>query len=1107
MSRLLNNSEQIRTALKSRNLYSFDSEYPQQSQSFGNQIIDAVNSISSVVRPYSGYDLSNTVFGRIVGDRTPISEIGLVMLGKQFAFSATKRAATEIIPTVKPLNLFLKGEPLISLKKNYRITRSEDSSLFQRFLDITTFYTPARDNIFDQNSTNLDYLRNTGDFQLDVLASQLNRNLYVGSVFFFDNTLGDRVKPRNIEIVPNKTYFTTNEEFTAYDYKIVRREDWVLDGNVGMRDSASLDAAGSPEYAPDLDFVKDYFGKSDATPPKQLSDLAQLNDWVDEDTGFSGDNDRNKIIWGRDGASANLNNNNNVLRGVSEEEVQTNLSFSNDLENKFNNRKGLLAYTRNLINAKGGQIGDITRKAFKRGNEITGFNGSGLWKAPENALESFRGREGIRQHTVLDQYDRFAKAIRFQGNIVYEGNENSVVYKSVIPKIHPVLDEDGRINNKNMMFAIENLAVKFIDSDGGVEDDNVDSNFRYLDDEYSTKIPKCEVGQFGGRVMWFPPYNLEFVETSTANFESTVMVGRNEPVYNYLHGERSGTIRFTLIMDYPPHLKNYKGINKHKDIAEFFAFGGEGVNYDLPDPSDLLEEVGEIIDPVPDVVVYDDNPPRKTVKLHFPNDVPNYTQVSNVFDLMHRELQYEMVANTVRYFPIFPDTTQSGSGDGSGNNFGLNFNDIYRAGVVNLLPREGVTAVTATYLDEDKIPQNFSQYSYNPDDGFNTYQGILSGNTVTNIRTFENQKPVTNLDNLLKEAFADERNFQIFKIVLTGSATKRFADQSRQAEYNRLLALRRIESVKKLIDARLKVLFDTTLDASGIEIEIENRGSRDSQSIDADTKQAKKERFVEVKIARNDNRLEFEKELISDQKKQIEDNNRRREELNNQIAAIRRTHECYLNERGTGDDKGLLKGFQAASGRYFSPVFHSQTPEDFHRRLTFLQQCLRQGRAMKSNQEIDDDGIVRARNSVFGRQPICVLRIGDFFHTKIIIENLTIDYDEAPWDTNPEGFGMQPMIANITLQIKIMGGQSLKGPIDALQNAVSFNYYANSTFVNQGIYRTPSAVEATQYGLGDSVKTDNEQAKADENMNNNLEIKPMGAVIPIGNFQDNISTR
>jgi len=1066
MSRLLNSSEEIRTTLKTRNLYGFDNQYPSESNSTGTAIINAVNSISSILSPYSGYDMSNSVFGRLIEDKTPLTEIGLVMLGKQFAFSTTKRAADKIIPTIKPFNAFLKGKSVIIPKEDYRITKQEDENFFQRFLDITTFYTPSRDYIFDKNSTNLDYLRNTGQFQIDALVNNLNKNIY--NKFQYYDEIGDDLNFRSINIIPNRTYFTTNSEFTAYDYKYVRREDWALDGNVGMRDSFNIDADAYPEYAPDLDFVKDYFGKSDASPVRQVGDLAELNDWVDQDTGFSNDEDRNKIIWGRDGTTSNLRTNRQGLTGFSEEEVQRNLSYSNDLPSKFGNRKGLLAYTRNLINAKGGQIGDTTRKAFKKGNEITAFNGSGLWRAPEDALPKFAGREGLRQHSSVDQYDRFAKAIRFEGNQVYGGNQNSVIYKTVMPKIHPILDSEGKVDNRNMMFSLENLAVQLL------EENDSNSNFRTIDNEYGTKIPKCEAGQFGGRVMWFPPYNLEFNESTAANFESTVMVGRNEPMYNYLHSERSATIRFDMIMDYPPHLKNYKGLNKHKAIAEFFAFGGDGVDYNLPDPDVPRRKIPELPDPTPSTRPYEPNIPSSKIVYYFPNDVPNPAEVNTVIDDIHRKYEYEIITGNYNH----SNGTVFGSGDGSGENFGLNRGNILLVGVIGI----GNETSDSFYLDESRIPGTFSQYTHVPEDGYIRYREATKGGSVVREETvFE----TIDLDRLLLEAFTEPLNRQALKIIIRGSATRRFADQSRQAEYNRELGKRRIDSIKYLINERFKVLFNTDLNTAEIEIEEDNIGSQASQTTEADTLQAKKERFVEIRIEQSSKEVFTERELTPEQLRENEEIAARRQELQDLVDTTSRQQDCVLNERGSGDDKGLLKGFQAASGRYFSPVFHSQTPEDFHRRLTFLQQCMRQGRALKTEHEEGEDGNIRARNSVFGRQPICILRIGDFFHTKVIIENLTIDYDEAPWDTNPEGFGMQPMKASITLQMKLIGGQSLRGPIDALQNAVAFNYYANSTFTNQGIYGTPSGVEAKQYGGGDSVKTESEDET--NNVNENLE--------------------
>ena len=76
-----------------------------------------------------------------------------------------------------------------------------------------------------------------------------------------------------------------------------------------------------------------------------------------------------------------------------------------------------------------------------------------------------------------------------------------------------------------------------------------------------------------------------------------------------------------------------------------------------------------------------------------------------------------------------------------------------------------------------------------------------------------------------------------------------------------------------------------------------------------------------------------------------------------------------------------------------------------------------------------------------------ILRIGDFIHTKIIAKSLSINYTNGSniqWDLNPEGIGVQPMMAEVSMSIEIIGGQSLQGPINRLQNAMSYNFYANT---------------------------------------------------------------
>jgi hypothetical protein len=120
--------------------------------------------------------------------------------------------------------------------------------------------------------------------------------------------------------------------------------------------------------------------------------------------------------------------------------------------------------------------------------------------------------------------------------------------------------------------------------------------------------------------------------------------------------------------------------------------------------------------------------------------------------------------------------------------------------------------------------------------------------------------------------------------------------------------------------------------------------------------------------------------------------------------------------------------------RYFHPAFHSTTPEGLNSRLTFLNQCTRQGPTLNGD---------NPENLAFGTPPICILRLGDFYNTKIVIDNIGYDFEQL-WDLNPEGIGVQPMIANVNISFKFIGGSSLETPLNKLQNALSFNYYANS---------------------------------------------------------------
>jgi hypothetical protein len=148
--------------------------------------------------------------------------------------------------------------------------------------------------------------------------------------------------------------------------------------------------------------------------------------------------------------------------------------------------------------------------------------------------------------------------------------------------------------------------------------------------------------------------------------------------------------------------------------------------------------------------------------------------------------------------------------------------------------------------------------------------------------------------------------------------------------------------------------------------------------------------------------------------------------------------------------------------KYFDPAYHAISPEGFNARLTFLHQCTRQGATIGNS----DPNTETAYNLAFGRPPVCVLRIGDFYYTKILIHNMSITYDEPQWDLNPEGIGVMPMFAKVSLDFHFIGGSDLSGPIARLQNAVSFNYYANTSVYDNRAER----VEYDPTGTGKEIK-------------------------------------
>ena len=1077
-SRLLLNTNALRNDLLSRNLYTPNNIYPTTEKGQAQNIINAVNGIASIIAPFKSYNLKNTVYGRLLNpaESTPLTEIGLAMLGKQFAMNSASHIAQQNFPVIKLSNLFdgNKKTHLFTKKINYRITKKESHSNFQNFLDAVVYYYPMKDYPFTKNPSNVDFIKNSGSGQLSFLFQAMNQNIYKQGFGSNPNdvALTQASEKAETTITTRNTvtgnYFFPNNKYVNYfgflnsPYSnIPTSNSSIANANGNAVDAINVNAENTnptQEYAPSKDFIDKNFGQTNNNNSIKLNDWE--NSWVNEADEF-GDTLQNKIVWGQNGVSSKFLSDSVGTYG----NVSKKITENSNLAENFNVRSGLLEYTRNLLNASEGAIVDQTRKAFKKGQDVVGFNGSNLWVANQSKYAQYNnsaGQTGVRQHSALDPYNRFAKAIRFNGNKVYSGNENSVIFDRVLPRIHPTFNDDMSVNNKNLMFSIENLAVKVISKDG----------IGIIDDEYGSSIPVSEVGPFNGRQMWFPPYNMEINESTAAKFESTVMVGRNEPMYNYMNSERSATLSFTLLIDYPPQLKNaeYHGANKHKVIAEFFAFGGgdytpEPIPVNTPKKvNDNIQHIHTITGPTGTPEPDADNSKRMT--LSFPNDFPKENEVDTAIDIMYKRYQYEITAGC---------TAADGIVSGKGMNSKIYF----------------VSGLTGDAQPKTLKLTNFNGSQYNQ-------TGITGQKNIECL-----------LNSELKRIFENKSNRHYYDVIIKGGASKLYTEQNpkdikEEKDYNKKLGLRRARATRKLVEERIKTMFGDYPDKIGINIifdettegttgsDLASQKNATKASIDLD--ETKEERYAEIFIKRNSiapiKKVPILTSTDRDTIGLITHDNVAAKKTESQTS--KNVSQYIMTER-KGDiksdsgDGAILTGFQSVEGNYYYPAFHSQTPEDFHRRLTFLQQCMRQG-AAKRYETVNEGGILRAKNSVFGRQPICILRVGDFMYTKVIIENLTIDYTDTTWDMNPEGMGMQPMLAKITLQMKVIGGQSLKGPIDALQNAVTFNYYANSNFSDKGMYSRPAKEATNQKAYMDGIITQ-EQDKLKNEYNSNVASK------------------
>jgi hypothetical protein len=671
-------------------------------------------------------------------------------------------------------------------------------------------------------------------------------------------------------------------------------------------------------------------------------------------------------------------------------------------EEGLNPKKSLLSKTQKLFNSKGmlnivsvkgdmdvfsSQIQTANKGGISKGSAVIRgdrFSENGSFDGNLNATAE---NTYCRSWTTLDRYDTVNKLVRHRGLVdtaTYPYRHqlnNSVLDDNGFVKITPYKDDTSV---KRYMFSIENLAWS---------------------DNFPNLIP-CEQGTGDlltgkkGRIMWFPPYDLQFNENTSVNWEKTDFIGRGESVYTYNNTERGGSLTFKMIVDHPSYVNSFAGTNgpENNYVASFFAGCVETNEYfkNLLTPSETNTIITETVIKPQEKTVEPQTPPP-SFDVFFPNDIwsgvgyPGATQA-------YESAKTGATQDDIIDYASLPD----------GKGFGIG---TYKGELT-----KGSNGDYKVYTDNYNFGLNYKGKETQP---------FMVGDTEVFGASDNNLIPA------LQAYMAEKCTACVVKV-------SGYASAQGNLESNKQLAEKRAQTVitsLKTIFASLKqnqALTDDDINKRftiGETKQLNSSGCNTKPDSPTDTLPCKKDRKVTVSFSVDPNLLpqnEIAPEPV--EQKLIEKN------ISTKITN-RFYSECSYFEKLTRENPFVFDEFRQKI-KYFHPAFHSTTPEGFNSRLTFLQQCTRQGPTMNGNEQTN--------NLAFGRPPVCILRIGDFYNTKIIIESVSVSYEPLIWDLNPEGVGVQPMLANVDISFKFVGGSTLDGPINKLQNALSFNYYANS---------------------------------------------------------------
>ena len=576
---------------------------------------------------------------------------------------------------------------------------------------------------------------------------------------------------------------------------------------------------------------------------------------------------------------------------------------------------------------------------------------------------------------------------------------------------------------KKYMFSIENLAWK-------------------NSPEFES-LPDCEKGPNGGRVMWFPPYDLTFDDSTTASFTETKFIGRPEPIYTYNNTSRSGSVGFKIIVDHPSVLNliaNKELENQNSEIVNgvvnsFFAGCKKYDIYELAKKfgqldfntiSQLYQEVlssGDASDEdkieALQSVSSEDGTPISTENISLSQSFNNWGFYFDYDDeaVNYKDLydNYTNPANITYYSQQNPT-----------ENTGLIFNSVITENYNKMVDlRNEIATILQKGGGVELVFEGTQNVNESEEASVANSESLLES-----IRLFFNEFSLgTDGKNLSYYDTQTKLKYSILKSV-TVDTTPQSSTSVNSVNCN-------------IFNPETPGLTFTTQSMLCRAIKIKNINlTQPSPTNGSETDGGSQSNIQKAKSSTG----QFLSSLFGNKKKNKESIEAKAKNISKTIIRSLLNEQNYF-EILKMEDPFLYDSYKTKI-KFFNPAFHSITPEGFNSRLTFLNQCFRPGNTIPTKNEGGEFIKKDSFNTNFGTPPILVLRIGDFYNCKIVPDGgLTLSYENL--DINPEGIGVQPMIVSVKLTFKMIGGHGLKEPVERLQNALSFNYYANTEMYDE----------------------------------------------------------